>query len=292
VSRYGLVAFASSLDQIGPFSTNVKDAALLMEVIGKHCDSDSTSLPIPAGRYVEALNTSIQGSTIGVPWRFLETLDKGAKENFLCAIDTLKGLGANILDVDLDLLKYSVAIYYILATAEASTNLARFDGVRYGHRSSKATTLDDVYDFSRQEGFGKEVKNRIMLGTYVLSSGYQDAYYKKAQKVRMLMIERFKEVFSKCQLIAMPCSPFPTFPLGAIQDPLQMYLQDLYTICANLVGLPAISIPSGFNKEHKPYGLQLLGPQLHDAQVLSCAAAFETKQNYSQILPPLFKEHV
>jgi len=288
VSRYGLVAFASSLDQIGPFSTNIEDMALLMEVIGRHCEHDSTSLNIPQEVYSSHLSPTLNQVTIGVPWNFLEQLSAEAKENFLSALDKLKALGVTILDVNLDILKYSIAVYYILATAEASTNLARFDGIRYGNRSKLAKSLDEVYDFSRQEGFGTEVKNRILLGTYVLSAGYQDAFYKKAQKVRTLMIDQFKKAFNQCSLIALPCSPFPAFPLGVIHDPLQMYLMDIYTICANLVGLPAISIPSGFNKERKPFGFQLLGPQMHDRHVLSAAYAFQKATDHHQQIPPLF----
>ncbi len=288
VSRYGLVAFASSLDQIGPFATNVGDMGLLMEVIGKHCTNDSTSLNIPPDHYFPQLEKPLDGQTIGVPWSFLAELDKDAKENFQAAMEVMKKLGAKIVDVDLNLLKYSIAVYYILATAEASTNLARFDGIRYGLRSDRARTLDEVYEYSKQEGFGKEVKNRILLGTYVLSSGYKDAYYKKAQQVRTLVIEQYKNAFKSCQWIAMPTSPFAAFPLGEIQDALQMYLQDIYTIGANLAGLPAISIPSGFNHEHKPFGFQLLGAPLHDKQVLQAAHAFEKATFFHNHIPPLF----
>jgi aspartyl-tRNA(Asn)/glutamyl-tRNA(Gln) amidotransferase subunit A len=288
VSRYGLVAFGSSLDQIGPLTTTVRDAALVMEVLGRPCAHDSTSLNLPADFYLKKIEEPIKGSTIGVPWHFLEELDPEAKQNFMQSIETLKKLGAQIVDIDLDILKYSIAVYYILATAEASTNLARFDGIRYGIRSARAKTLDEVYDFSKQEGFGPEVKSRILLGTYVLSSGYQDAYYKKAQKVRTLMIQQFKKAFSTCQIIALPCSPFPAFPLGSIQDPLQMYLQDIYTLSANLAGLPAISVPSGFSKSQKPFGLQLIGPQTHDVEVLRAAHAFEGATDASNRIPPLF----
>jgi aspartyl-tRNA(Asn)/glutamyl-tRNA(Gln) amidotransferase subunit A len=204
-------------------------------------------------------------------------------------MQTFKDLGANIVDVDLDLLKYSIAVYYILATAEASTNLARFDGVRYGKRSARAATLDEVYDFSKQEGFGPEVKKRILLGTYVLSSGFQDAFYKKAQKVRTLIIQKFKAAFRKCSIIAMPTSPFTAFPIGLIHDPLQMYLQDIFTIGANLAGLPAISVPGGFGPENHPFGLQLLGPQMHDAHVLQFAYAFEKAAGFSHKIPPFFE---
>ncbi|MGC2595431.1 MAG: Asp-tRNA(Asn)/Glu-tRNA(Gln) amidotransferase subunit GatA [Rhabdochlamydiaceae bacterium] len=290
VSRSGLVAFASSLDQIGPLTHNVTDAALMMEVIGRHCEHDSTSLAISPEEYVKKMQADVGTITMGVPWHFLEHLDKKAKENFLESIEIFKGLGANVIDIDLDLLKYSIAVYYILATAEASTNLARFDGIRYGKRSPRAATLEEVYDFSKQEGFGPEVKSRILLGTYVLSSGFQDAFYKKAQKVRTLMIEKFKAAFEKCSIIAMPTSPFTTFPLGAIQDALQMYLQDIFTIGANLAGLPAISIPSGFDGENHPFGLQLLGSQLDDSRVLMAAYAFEKATNFSLKIPPLFEE--
>ncbi len=292
VSRFGLVAFASSLDQIGPLTHNVADAALAMEIMAKHCFNDSTSIDLPPEEYLQKMQGDIRGSTIGVPWHFLDQLVDDAKENFHRSIETFKSLGANIVDVNLDLLKQSVAVYYILATAEASTNLARFDGIRYGKRSERAKTLEEVYDFSKQEGFGREVKKRILLGTYVLSSGYQDAYYKKAQKVRTLMINQFKTAFEKCQMIAIPTSPFTTFPLGGIQDPIQMYLQDIFTIAANLCGLPAISLPSGFSHDHKPFGLQLVAPQLHDAKVFQFAHAFEKATAYNQKIPPLFDHEV
>jgi aspartyl-tRNA(Asn)/glutamyl-tRNA(Gln) amidotransferase subunit A len=292
VSRFGLVAFGSSLDQIGPLTTNVADAALTMEVLGKHCPHDSTSLNLPRENYLASLESSIEGTSIGVPWNFLNDLEASAKENFLESIEVFKSLGAQIVDVDLDLLKYSVAIYYILATAEASTNLARFDGIRYGVRSARAQTLDEVYEFSKQEGFGPEVKKRILLGTYVLSSGYQDAYYRKAQKVRAQIIAQFKIAFSRCQVIAMPASPFTTFKLGELKDPLQMYLQDIYTIAANMAGLPAISVPSGFNAEKRPFGLQILGPQCRDGEVLRFAHAYEQKTKYSSHIPPLFDHEV
>jgi aspartyl-tRNA(Asn)/glutamyl-tRNA(Gln) amidotransferase subunit A len=289
VSRFGLVAFASSLDQIGPLTHNVTDAALMMEVIGHHCPHDSTSLAWRSEEYLKKIDADIRGSTIGVPWHFLEQLDKNAKENFTQSIETFKGLGATIVDIDLDLLKYSIAVYYILATAEASTNLARFDGIRYGKRSSRAATLDEVYAFSKQEGFGPEVKKRILLGTYVLSSGFQDAFYRKAQRVRTAMIQRFKAAFEKCSIIAMPTSPFTAFQLGAIQDPLQMYLQDIFTIGANLAGLPAVNVPSGLGSRNLPFGLQLLGSPMQDAHVLQFAYAFERAAGFSDQIPPLFE---
>ena len=292
VSRYGLVAFGSSLDQIGSFAANTKDIGLMMEVMGRHCVKDSTSLNLPEESYLDNLTESLKGTTIGVPWHFLENLDKEVYDNFLASVDILKGLGAKIVDINLDIMKYCIDVYYILATAEASTNLARFDGIRYGIRSASAKTLDEIYDISRDEGFGAEVKKRIMLGTYVLSSGFQDAYYKKAQKVRSLMIKAYDEAFETCDLVAMPISPSSAFEIGAIQDPLEMYLQDLFTIPASLAGLPAISIPSGFDSKNKPLALQLIGPQMHDVSVISKAHAFEKASAYSQKIPPLFdKEH-
>lgn len=289
VSRFGLVAFGSSLDQIGPFATNTADAALLMEVIGRHCEKDSTSFSEPSEEHLPRLSNQIKGMKIGVPWQFLEDLAEEPKEIFNKAIETLKELGANIVDIDLSILKYSLPVYYILATAEASTNLARFDGIRYGLRSQKAKTLDEVYDMSKEEGFGHEVKRRILLGTYVLSAGYQDAYYKKAQKVRSLLIQKYKEAFQHCDIIASPVSPFAAFEIGAIKDPLQMYLEDIYTIAINLAGLPAISIPDGFTRDGKPLGLQLIGPQKQDGRVLQAAYAFEKATHYNTAIPELVK---
>jgi len=275
VSRYGLVAFGSSLDQIGPFATCVEDIALIMEAIARPCAHDSTSISHPPESFLENLPTDLKGKRIGVPWKFLEEMDAKALEAFKANIEQLKALGAEIVDVDLSILKYSIAIYYILATAEASTNLARFDGIRYGVRSPNAKALEDIYDFSRDEGFGKEVKKRILLGTHVLSSGYKDAYYKKAQKVRTLIIERYNSIFKECDLISMPVSPFAAFKFGAITDPIQMYLQDIFTVSANLAGLPAISVPAGFDHNKMPVGLQFLAPQMKDKTVIDAAHAFE-----------------
>lgn len=289
VSRYGLVAFGSSLDQIGPLSTTTADSALLMEVIGKHCSRDSTSLVAPQEELVTQLNGDIKGMKIGVPWEFLDKLAEEPKAVFNRALESFKKLGAETVDVDLSILKHSLAVYYILATAEASTNLARFDGIRYGVRSPEAKTLDEVYDFSKEDGFGPEVKRRILLGTYVLSSGYKDAYYKKAQKVRTLIIDSYKAVFQKCDVVATPVSPFTAFEIGMIKDPLQMYLEDIYTIGINLAGLPAISIPEGIASDGRPLGLQLIGPQKHDARVLKMADAFEKANNYHADIPELAK---
>lgn len=275
ISRYGLVAYGSSLDQIGPFAHNTKDTALLMEIMGKHCARDSTSLPLPALPLLPELEKSIKGFKIGVPWQFLENLAEVPKKAFMDALERLKGLGCEIVDVDLSILKYSLAVYYIVACAEASTNLARFDGIRYGVRSKDAKNLSEVYELSREDGFGAEVKKRIMLGTYVLSKGYQDAFYSKAQKVRRLIVQKYEEAFKQCDLIATPTSPFVAFKMGSIKDPIQMYLEDIYTISINLAGVPAVSIPSGTNADGLPMGLQLIGPQTEDARVLQAAHAFE-----------------
>lgn len=287
VSRYGLVAFGSSLDQIGPIANSCQDIALTMEIIGCHCEKDSTSIPQAPEPILSTLTQPIKGLRFGVPWQFLEALHADARKVFDTNIALLKSMGAQIVDIDLSILKYSIAVYYILATAEASTNLARFDGIRYGKRAPEATTLDEIYEFSRQEGFGDEVKRRILLGTFVLSAGYQDAYYKKAQKVRRLIIDTYHQAFTQCDLIALPVSPFTAFELGAIKDPLQMYLADIYTIGANLAGLPAISVPAGFGSDQKPIGLQFIGPQLFDAQVIRAGHQFEQEVSIASHLPPL-----
>lgn len=282
VSRYGLVAFGSSLDQIGPLTTTVADAALTMEVIGRHCPHDATSLDLPPESYT--LSKDLEpGTVIGVPWKFLEDLTPEVRKNFDASVEVMKGLGAKIVDVDLSILKYSIAVYYILATAEASTNLARFDGIRYGVRSKEAKNLDEIYELSRQQGFGREVKKRIMLGTYVLSAGYQDAFYKKAQKVRTLILDAFDQAFNHCDAVMMPVAIGGAFEKGAIQDPVQMYLQDIFTVPANLAGIPSISVPAGYDKRGMPLGLQLLGPQMCDVALMQYAYAYEQATQHSRI---------
>ena len=275
VSRYGLVAFGSSLDQIGPLTRTVSDTALAMEVIGRHSPHDSTSLDLPQEAYLDKLKKDLSGTTFGVPWKFLDSLKKETRDHFAKSIDALKDLGANIIDIDLNVCKHSIAVYYIVATAEASTNLARFDSIRYGIRPKEAKTLDEVYDLSRAAGFGREVKKRIMLGTYVLSSGFQDAFYKKAQKVRTLILNAFEKAFEKCDAIALPTAPTGAFKVNSISDPIEMYLQDIFTIPASLAGLPAISVPSGFDSHGLPLGLQIIGPQMHDVPVIRYGYAFE-----------------
>lgn len=292
VSRYGLVAYGSSLDQIGPLTHNVKDTALLMEVMGHHCEKDATSLSLPPRPYIQEMEQSLKSGHIGVPWDFLEGISKEMRSQFEDAIKVYEKLGFKIVPVDLSLFKYSIAVYYILATAEASTNLARFDGIRYGLRSKRATTLEEVYKFSRAEGFGTEVKKRIMLGTFVLSSGYQEAYYGKAQAVRTLLIQQIRKAFEKCQVIAMPTSPSAAFAPGSNPNPLAEYLEDLFTTGANLTGVPAISLPMGFTHDKKPLGLQLYGPPAQDGLVLAYAHAFEKATPYSHAIPPIYEKDV
>ncbi len=286
VSRYGLVAFGSSFDQIGPFSTTVADAALIMEVIAGHCKNDATSIPQPPEPWVHHLHTNIKGKKLGIPWHFCEGIPHESKEVLTQSLSRFKELGVEIVEINLDILKIAVSLYYTLSTAEASMNLARFDGIRYGARSPRAKTLQEVYELSRQEGFGPEVKRRILLGTFVLSSSHIEAFYRKAQKVRTLVIQACNEAFAHCDMIALPTSPSIAPRFASFQNPLQMYLQDIFTVGANLTGFPAISIPSGLSKEGMPYGLQLMGPMLHDAQVLQFAHAYEQHANHS-FLPPM-----
>ncbi len=287
VSRYGLVAFGSSLDQIGPFATTVADAALVMETIGRSCPYDATSLDFPAESY--KLTQDLKDIKIGIPNRFLENLRPEVQANYLSAIDIMRSLGATAVEIDLDILKYSIAVYYVLATAEASTNLARFDGIRYGVRSPSAKNLEQIYDFSRKEGFGREVKKRIMLGTFVLSAGFQDAYYKKAQKIRSLILDAFEKAYEICDAVIMPVATSGAFAAGAIHDPVEMYLQDIFTVPANLAGLPAISVPSGFDSEHLPLGIQIIGPQMCDVSVMRYAYAYEQATRLAGV-PPAFAD--
>ncbi|MGE3953921.1 MAG: Asp-tRNA(Asn)/Glu-tRNA(Gln) amidotransferase subunit GatA [Parachlamydiales bacterium] len=280
LSRYGLVAFGSSLDQIGPFSTSVADCGLIMEVMAGHCPYDATSIPEQAPSILSGLKQDLKGVKIGVPTALLQDLDAELRANFEAAVQAMRDLGAQTVEITLDLIRFAIPIYYILAPAEASTNLARFDGIRYGLRSSRAKTLSEIYDFSKEEGFGAEVKRRILLGTFVLSSGFQDAYYKKAQRVRTLMIREHAEAFKKCDVIALPTSPLTAYPKERKLEPLEEYLADIYTASANLAGLPGISIPSGFSKEKKPIGLQLLGPQKADARVIQIAHAYQTRTDH------------
>jgi len=292
VSRYGLVAFGSSLDQIGPFGANAADVALATEVIAGYCSRDSTSSKHSVEEYSQNLSISLSGKKIGVPYHFLESLAGDMKNAFEEALAVYESLGATIIDVNLDELRYSIPTYYIIAPAEAATNLARFDGVQFTKRSAKAKDIEELYSLSKEGGFGPEVKQRILLGTFVLSSGFQDAYYKKALRIRELIVQKFTQVFGVCDIIAMPTSPSGAFPLGSISDPIKLYFQDLYTISSNLAGLPAISIPCGFSKKGMPLGLQLIGPFLQEKRVLQFAHQFEMTRPECTLIPPEFDKEI
>ncbi|HEX8142847.1 MAG TPA: Asp-tRNA(Asn)/Glu-tRNA(Gln) amidotransferase subunit GatA [Pyrinomonadaceae bacterium] len=276
-SRYGLVAFASSLDNIGVFGQSVKDVAEVTGVMAGRDPHDSTSADVPVPDYLAELAQGIKGARVGVPRSlFGEGLDETVRASVLEAIETYRELGAEIVDIELPHARYCIAVYYIIATAEASSNLARFDGVRYGFRAEEASTLREMYRRTRDEGFGAEVKRRIMLGTYVLSSGYYDAYYRRAQQVRSLIKRDFHQAFEKCDAIATPTTPTPAFLIGEkVDDPLAMYLNDIYTCTANLAGIPGIALPSGLSPGGLPIGLQLLGPHWSEATLLRLARAFE-----------------
>lgn len=277
VSRWGLVAFASSLDQIGPFGRTVADCAALLEVIAGHDPRDSTSLPEPVPTWAAGLDGSVEGRVIGLPKEYFveEGVDPGVLARVREAIGVLEGAGARFVEISLPHTAYTIATYYLVATAEASSNLARFDGVRYGRRAERPADLEDLYRRSRSEGFGDEVKRRILLGTYVLSAGYYDAYYGKAQRVRTLIRRDFEAAFEQCDAILTPTTPETAFRLGAKSgDPLSMYLSDVYTVSANLAGLPGISLPCG-TSEGMPVGLQLIGKPLDEATILRIGDAYQ-----------------
>ena len=290
ISRYGLVAFASSLDQVGPFARTVEDAALLMEAMLSKDPLDSTSIaPQGETNYAAALKENKGPWKLGVPREFFgEGIDPEVKANILKAIDWYKDHGCEIVDISLPHSELAVPVYYIVATAEASSNLARFDGVRYGHRSDEAKDAMSLFTKSRGEGFGDEVKRRIILGTYVLSSGYYDAYYLRAQKVRRRILGDFEKAFEQVDAILTPTSPTPAFKRGErADDPLAMYLSDVYTISVNLAGLPAISIPSGFTESGLPIGLQVIGKAFGEADMFTIAHAFEQGHDYHKTMPAL-----
>jgi aspartyl-tRNA(Asn)/glutamyl-tRNA(Gln) amidotransferase subunit A len=277
VSRFGLVAFASSLDQIGPLAKDVKDAAILLSAIAGHDPYDSTSAPLEKKDYTQKIGEEIKGIKIGVP---KEAFGEGLEEEVKAALEKdmkiFSDLGAEIIEVSLPHLEYAVAAYYIIAPAEASSNLARYDGVKYGFRDKEAGNLIDMYCQTRSKGFGPEVKRRIMLGTYALSAGYYDAYYKKASQVRTLIKEDFFNAFKECDFIITPVSPTPAFKIGEkTDDPLQMYLSDIYTIPINLAGVPAISLPGGLSKNRLPIGLQIIGPHFSEIELFKVAYQFE-----------------
>ena len=289
VSRYGLVAFGSSLDQIGPITRDVYDTGMLMNVIARHDPHDSTSAPEPTPNYVGALPGDIKGVKLGLPKEYFgEGLSPEVAAAIRAAAATYAGLGAEILDVSLPHTEYAVATYYIIATAEASSNLARYDGVHYGHRTSRKSDLIELYSRSRAEGFGPEVKRRIMLGTHALSAGYYEAYYLKAGQVRALFRRDFDQAFAKVDAILCPTSPTPAFRIGEkVSDPLSMYLSDIYTISANLAGIPGISIPCGFSSAGLPIGLQLLAKPFDEERLLRIAYAFEQATDYHLKRPAL-----
>ncbi len=292
VSRYGLIAFASSLDQIGPLTHTVEDSALLLNALAGPDPKDSTSLSLPGEDFTSQLGRDLQGIRIGIPKEyFVDGIEPQVRQCVEKAIAQLTSLGAEAVEISLPHTQYAVSVYYIIVTAEASSNLARFDGVRYGHRSKKANDLLSLYEQTREEGFGAEVKRRIILGTYVLSSGYYDAYYLRAQKVRTLIRRDFEEAFSKVDLLVSATSPETAFRCGEkSNDPLKMYLADIFTIAANLAGICGISLPCGFaQKEGKklPVGLQLLGPSFAEKMLFRVAHAYEEATAWHQDPPPL-----
>ncbi|MBX5436943.1 MAG: Asp-tRNA(Asn)/Glu-tRNA(Gln) amidotransferase subunit GatA [Alicyclobacillaceae bacterium] len=287
VSRYGLIAFASSLDQIGPFTRTVEDAALVLEAISGFDPHDSTSVDEPVERFADGLDTGVRGLRVGVVTDIQEEgLHPGVKQAVEQAIAVLQGAGAEVVEVSLPHSRYAVATYYLIAPAEASSNLARYDGVRYGRRAD-ADTLLEMYERTRSEGFGMEVKRRIIIGTYALSSGYYDAYYRRAQQMRTLIRQDFDRAFERCDVIALPTAPTPAFKLGEqLDDPLQMYLNDMYTIPANLAGIPGISVPCGL-VEGLPVGVQILGRAFDEQTVLRAAHAYEQLRGFEMPVPAL-----
>jgi aspartyl-tRNA(Asn)/glutamyl-tRNA(Gln) amidotransferase subunit A len=280
VSRYGLIAFASSLDRIGPFGANVRDAATMLSVIAGHdpCDATSSSAPVPD--YAGESDRPAEGLSIGVPAEYFgEGLDPEVRERIERGIEALKAAGCVVKPISLPLTRYAVPTYYLVATAEASANLARFDGVRYGYRSPSSDTLSAMYSHSRDEGFGAEVKRRIMLGTYALSAGYYDAYYLKAQQVRRLLAEEFLRAFAEVDAIVTPTSPVPAFKLGEkTGDPLAMYLADVYTVTASLAGICGVTVPCGATKSGLPVGMQVLASHMNEGTAFRVARAVESAQ--------------
>ena len=292
VSRYGLVAFASSLDQIGPITKDVEDAAILLNIIAGHDEKDTTSANIEKKDYTANLKNDIKGKKIGVPREFFgEGINEEVKETLNQAIETYKKLGAEIEEFSLNIAQYSLATYYIIACAEASSNLGRFDGIRYGYRAKDFGSLKELYRKSRSDGFGPEVKRRIILGTYVLSSGYYDAYYKKAQQVRTLVMNEFQKAFEKYDIILTPTSPTVAFDIGSkSNNPLEMYLADICTVSVNIAGLPGISIPCGVDKEGMPIGMQLIGNKFEEDKLLNMAYAFEQVTKFRENFRPEFRK--
>ena len=292
VSRYGLVAYGSSLDQIGPLTRTVGDCALMMNVIAGHDGADSTSVDEERAPVCDSrarLDEPVEGLKIGIVPEFNAGADGEVQKAVADAIEVYKGIGAEVVEVEMPHLDYAIAAYYVVATAEASSNLARYDGVHYGHRTAEPSDYIEVYSKSRAEGFGQEVKRRIMLGTYALSSGYYDAYYLKALKVRNLIRGDFTNAFEKCDCVVMPVSPTTAFKIGEkVDDPLKMYLSDIYTIAANLSGIPGISIPCGFDGGNLPIGLQILSPAFSEDKLLRIARMFEKETEWHKRKPLIF----
>jgi aspartyl-tRNA(Asn)/glutamyl-tRNA(Gln) amidotransferase subunit A len=289
VSRYGLVAFASSLDQIGPIAKDTEDIALVMNVMAGKDPLDSTSADVAVPDFVSALSEELKGTTIGVPREYFgEGIDDEVRLSVESAIDRMRECGAELAEVSLPHTEYAIPVYYIVANAEASANLARYDGVKYGYRVPDATDTMTMYEKTKRHGFGQEVKRRIMLGTYALSSGYYDAYYLKAQKVRTLFRRDFDSAFATCDALVMPTSPTPAFRIGEkTDDPLKMYLSDVFTISANLAGLPALSVPCGYSREGLPIGLQIVAKPFDEATVLRVASAYERNRGFTLRKPSL-----
>ncbi len=289
VSRYGLVAYASSLDQVGPFARDVAGAAALLEVLAGHDPRDGTSADTPVPHYQEQLDHPLDDLRIGIcPEHFAEGLDAGVRETLEQALDVYRARGAVVEEIDLPHARFAVACYYLLAPSEASSNLARYDGIHYGRRTEEYDGLVQMYSDSRGAAFGPEVKRRIMLGTYALSAGYYDAYYLRAQKVRRLIAQDYSRAFESVDVIVSPVAPTPAVPVGQLaDDPLQMYLADTYTISANLAGLPGISIPAGFSSDGRPIGLQLLADSFAEDRLLRAAAMYERETDWHRALPPL-----
>jgi aspartyl-tRNA(Asn)/glutamyl-tRNA(Gln) amidotransferase subunit A len=289
VSRYGLVAFASSLDQIGPFSKDVRDAALLLQAICGHDFRDSTSVNVPVPDFTQSLVDNVRGMILGIPKEcFREGLDPEVESAFREAVRNLEKLGAKTVEVSLPHSEYALAVYYIIAPAEASSNLARYDGVKYGFRAKGSFDLMEMYKETRSQGFGAEVKRRIMLGTYALSAGYYEAYYRKAAQVRTLVRQDFEKTFAHCDVLLTPTAPTPAFKLGEkVDNPLQMYLSDIFTIPCNLAGLPGLSLPSGFSKQGLPIGLQILANHFQEEKMLRAAYVYEQNTEYHLRQPAL-----
>ena len=288
VSRFGIIAFASSMDQVGPMTKDVKDCALMLEAIAEHDPADSTSANRPVPQYSASLTGDIKGLRLGIPKEyFVSGIQPEVEQSVRAAVQQLEKNGASIKEISLPHTDYAVAVYYIVATAEASSNLARYDGMRYGHRAL-AKDLVETYRLTRADGFGPEVKRRIMLGTYALSAGYYDAYYLKAQRVRTLIKRDFDKAFETCDVIVTPTTPTTAFRIGEkIQDPLQMYLSDIYTISVNLAGLPALSLPCGFDSDGLPIGMQIIGKHFDESTVLGTAYAYEQSTDWHKRKPDL-----